>query len=73
MILPFNASVDSVRASRLIGDLRLSVSEDHRSLVYVGAPLRNQVPIAYVKMPELSEKNIKISEFNEIEIGRAHV
>ena len=72
MILPFNASVDSVRASRLIGDLRLSVSEDHRSLVYVGAPLRNQVPIAYVKMPELSEKNIKISEFNEIDTIRIY-
>ena len=64
-MLPIVFKIGPVRINKIVGDLRVQVSEDHRHLVYTGKPKARQVPISYVKMPELSSDNIKINELNE--------
>lgn len=66
-MLPLRFSIGPISTTAIVGDIHLQISDDHRRLLYTGRPLPRQIPISYIKMPELSQDNIKITELNESE------
>ena len=55
--------------TRVLADLRISASEDHRQLLYTGLVRGRQVPISYIGMQNSSPSNIKIDDINEVASG----